>query len=92
MSDEPEDLLTSRLIRQEKEISQLKAANAIYSDALRFCDTFITQIIESLPEPLILRDISTQISDKLYIDYLNEQARLIDLYKSTLEKTKKELQ
>lgn len=92
MSDEPEDLLTSRLIRQEKEISQLKTANAIYSDALKFCDAFISQIIESLPEPIILRDIASQIDDKLYIDYLTEQARLIDLYKSTLEKTKKELQ
>jgi hypothetical protein len=92
MNDEPEDLLTARLIRQETEISQLKAANDMYSNALKFCDTFICQIIESLPEPLILRDIAEQIKDQLYIDYLNEQARIIDLYKTTLEKTQRELQ
>jgi len=92
MSDEPEDLLTARLIRQEKEITELKTANAIYSDALKFCDAFICQIIDSLPEPIILRDIASKIDDQLYIDYLTEQAKLIDLYKTTLSKTKKELQ
>lgn len=92
MTDEPEDLLTARLIRQEKEITELKTGNAIYSDALKFCDAFICQIIDSLPEPIILRDIATKIDDQLYIDYLTEQARLIDIYKTTLNKTKKELQ
>lgn len=91
MSDEPEDLLTARLIRQEKEITELKAANAIYADALKFCDTFICQIIDSMIEPVILRDIADKIDDELYIEYLTHHARLIDLYKTTLNKTKKEL-
>jgi hypothetical protein len=90
MSDEPEDLLTARLIRQEKEIIELKSVNEIYSAALKFCDQFICQIIDSLPEPIILREISDNLDDELYKEYLVEQARLIDLYKITLDRTKGE--
>lgn len=91
MNDEPEDLLTARLIRQEKEIADLKTANSIYSDALKFCDSFITQLIESLPEPIILREVAGKLDDSVYVSYLTEQARIIDLYKTTLNNTKREL-
>ena len=85
MSEEPEDLLTARLIRQESEIAELKIANEIYSSALKFCDNFIGQLINSMPEPIILRDIAELLEDQLYRDYLHQHSKLIDLYKTTLD-------
>jgi len=85
MSDGPEDLLTARLIRQQNEIAELKLSNDIYSTALKFCDSFIQQTIDSMPEPIILREIAELIEDQLYIDFLNQHAKLIDLYKTTLD-------
>jgi hypothetical protein len=88
MSDSPEDLLTARLIRQENEIAELKLSNDMYSTALKFCDSFIQQTIDSMPEPIILREIAELIEDQLFIDFLNEHAKLIDLYKTTLDITR----
>lgn len=91
MTDGPEDLLTARLIRQENEIADLKVANDVYSAALKFCDGFISQIIESMIEPIILRDIAEKIDDELYRELLYKHSKLIDLYKTTLDRTQREL-
>lgn len=91
MTDGPEDLLTARLIRQENEITQLKLANDVYSTALKFCDGFISQMIDSMIEPIILRDIAEKIDDELYRELLYEHSKLVDLYKTTLDRTQGEL-
>jgi hypothetical protein len=90
MTDGPEDLLTARLIRQENEIAELRAANDIYSTALKFCDGFIAQIIDSMIEPIILRDIAEKIDDELYRELLFEYSKMVDLYKTTLDRTQRE--
>lgn len=90
MSEEPEDLLTARLIRQENEIAELRLANDIYSTALSFCDGFITQLIDGMPEPIILRDIADKVEDDLYRELLLQHAKLIDMYKITLSRNKDE--
>jgi hypothetical protein len=90
MTDGPEDLLTARLIRQENEIAELRLANDIYSTALKFCDGFITQIIDSMIEPIILRDIAEKIDDELYRELLFEYSKMVDLYKTTLDRTQRE--
>lgn len=90
MTDGPEDLLTARLIRQENEIAELRVANDIYSAALKFCDGFITQIIDSMIEPIILRDIAEKIDDELYRELLFEYSKMVDLYKTTLDRTQRE--
>jgi Xaa-Pro aminopeptidase len=90
MTDGPEDLLTARLIRQENEIAELRAANDIYSAALKFCDGFIAQIIDSMIEPIILRDIAEKIDDELYRELLFEYSKMVDLYKTTLDRTQRE--
>lgn len=88
MTEEPEDLLMARLLRQEKEIEELKIENNAYLSALKFCDDFIAQMIESMPEPVLLREISSGIQDITMREYLCEHANLIDLYRTTLETAK----
>lgn len=81
MNEEPEDLLIKRLMIREKEITNCRNAIKLYREELEFLMGFVDNIIESLPEPKVMRDASNYIDDPLYKEYLVQCANLFDYYK-----------
>lgn len=89
--DNPQDLLVKRLIRKEKEIEKLTALLDKYRKSYEVTEDIICKIIESLPEPIVFRDVANNIEDSLYKEYIFECANLFEVYKSKYEVVKREL-
>lgn len=81
---EPEDLLMTRLLRQEQELSDYKLAYSLVYDSFLMVSEALNNIIESLPEPIILYEIVETITDPDYKEYLKCSASLIDTFKMNL--------
>jgi hypothetical protein len=84
MSEEPEDLLMKRLMIKEKEVSDYKNAVQLYRNALEFLMGFVDNVVESLPEPEVMRDASDYMEYPLYKEYLVECANLFEYYKMNI--------
>ena len=80
--EDPEDLLLNRLILKEKKIDELNLLVDTYKAAFKVAETVIEKIIDSLPEPIVFRDVADSIKDNdMYKEYINECANLFEMYK-----------
>lgn len=84
-----DSLLMGRLVRQELELAKydeaLKELNKMYMEVYET----LTQVIECLPEPEVIREVIEYNHGNPYNDYLNKIADYFDQLKISLEYTKK---
>jgi hypothetical protein len=81
MSEEPEDLLLNRLIILDKQILEYKQTIETCRTGIQFLMDMVEKMVESLPEPEVMRDAANYVDYPMYKEYLLECANLFDYYK-----------
>ena len=81
MSEEPEDLLLNRLIIRDKQIAEYQQSIETCKAGLQLLMDMIERMVNSLPEPEVMRDAANYVDYPLYKEYLLECANLFDYYK-----------
>lgn len=81
----PDDLLIKRLIMLQRELDDYKLGYQILFDNLTLISQTVLNIVESLPEPIVLDEVAEYIQDPFYKKFIEDSSVLISTYKMELE-------